>query len=114
MTVKSVLYLLSLQPTVTPFFAFVLQNEGNDLVAKSLVCTAGVIEPQLVKSAKQCQYPCPGQGFWSSFAERLNQKSCSVCGAGWAQVVLKADGAILYQVMLSQKKQPTIQQTIEK
>ena len=29
-------------------------------------------------------------------------------------VFLKADGAILYQVMLSQKKQPTIQQTSKK
>ena len=29
-------------------------------------------------------------------------------------VFLKADGAILYQVMLSQKKQPTIQQTTKK
>ena len=84
---KCVLYLLSLQRTVTPFFAFVLQNEGNAFVAKSLVgcnlTTVGKVSEAVPISLD-----------WTRILElfcrkTFNQKFSSVCDAGWTQFFLR-------------------------
>ena len=87
MTVKSVLYLLSLQRTVTPFFAFVLQNEGNAFVAKSLV---GCNLTTVGKVSEAVPIPLDWTRILELFCRKtFNRKFSSVCGAGWTQLFLR-------------------------